>query len=118
MDKDGGYSEYHGSHFRPKTLDELTQFVRATKLPFIAKGILSEQDAYKCACAGCKGLVISHHHGGWGWDYAIPPLMVLPKIKKIIGDKMPIFVDCGVKDGLTHSKRSPWEQPRFGWGSS
>lgn len=100
MDENGGYGEYHGSHFRPKSLDEIRQFVGATKLPFIAKGILSEQDAYKCACAGVKGLVISHHHGGWGWDFAIPPLMILPKIVKLIGDKMPIFVDCGIENGF------------------
>jgi isopentenyl diphosphate isomerase/L-lactate dehydrogenase-like FMN-dependent dehydrogenase len=47
---------------------------------------------------GVGGIVISHHHGAF--DFAIPPLMFLPKIKKIIGQKMPIFVDCDVENGF------------------
>ena len=81
-----------------KTLDEIKQFVKATKLPFIIKGVLSTQDAYKCIEAGINGIVVSHHHGIL--DYATPPLMALPEIVKVINGKMPIFVDCGVESGI------------------
>ena len=33
-------------------------------------------------------------------NYAIPPLMILPKIVEVIGGRIPIFVDCGVESGM------------------
>jgi isopentenyl diphosphate isomerase/L-lactate dehydrogenase-like FMN-dependent dehydrogenase len=82
----------------PKTLDEIKGFVRATKLPFILKGILSEQDARKALEAGAGGIVVSHHGGIV--DGAAPPLMALPRIAEVIGKKIPVFMDCGVTRGL------------------
>ncbi|MHB8061658.1 MAG: alpha-hydroxy acid oxidase [Ruminiclostridium sp.] len=87
-----------GHPMSPKTLDEIKSFIKATKLPFIIKGVLSEQDAYKCMEAGVKGIVVSHHHGIQ--DFAVPPLMILPKIVKVIERNIPIFVDCGVSSGI------------------
>lgn len=81
-----------------KTLLEIKQFVNATKLPFVIKGVLSVTDALKCADAGVKGIVVSHHHGIM--DFTVPPLMVLPEIAKAVGSKMHVFVDCGVESGL------------------
>ncbi|MDR1979374.1 MAG: alpha-hydroxy-acid oxidizing protein [Synergistaceae bacterium] len=83
----------------PKTLNDIKSFVEATKLPFILKGILSERDAGKAMEAGAGGIVVSHHGGGV-MDYAVPPLKVLPRIAKIVGKKIPIFVDCGVTRGM------------------
>ena len=83
----------------PKTLKEIESFVKATKLPFILKGILSEQDARKALEAGAKGIVVSHH-GGSVLDYAVPPLKVLPRIAKVVDKKIPIFVDCGITRGM------------------
>lgn len=94
----GKYDTVLGLPMVPKTLDEIKTFVRATKLPFIIKGVLSEQDALKCAEAGASGIVVSHHHGIL--DYAVPPLMILPKIVKALGASMPIFVDCGISSGI------------------
>ena len=81
-----------------KTTEELTSFVKATKLPFIIKGVLSVRDAQKCLEIGAGGLVVSHHHGIM--DYAIPPLMVLPKIVEAVNGRIPIFVDCGFDTGM------------------
>jgi isopentenyl diphosphate isomerase/L-lactate dehydrogenase-like FMN-dependent dehydrogenase len=82
----------------PKTSDDIRRFIGATKLPFVLKGILSEQDAQKALDAGASGIVVSHH-GGSVLDYAIPPLMALPRISKLIGGKIPIFVDCSIGSG-------------------
>lgn len=82
----------------PKTLSEIKSFVQATKLPFILKGILSEQDAQKALEAGAAAIVVSHH-GGSTLDYAVPPLKILPRIAKIIGGKIPILVDSGITRG-------------------
>jgi isopentenyl diphosphate isomerase/L-lactate dehydrogenase-like FMN-dependent dehydrogenase len=81
-----------------KSLDEIKEFIKAAEIPYIIKGVLSEQDAYKCLEAGAKGIVVSHHHGIL--NYALPPLMVLPKIVKLINKEIPLFVDCGIINGL------------------
>lgn len=94
----GQYDNVHGLQMAPKSLTEIKEFVRATKLPFVIKGVLSEQDTYKCLEAGARGIVVSHHHGIM--NYAIPPLMILPKIAAIINHRIPIFVDCGVASGM------------------
>jgi isopentenyl diphosphate isomerase/L-lactate dehydrogenase-like FMN-dependent dehydrogenase len=83
---------------KSKTLDEIKAFVKATKLPFIIKGVLSEQDAQKCLDAGARGIVVSHHHGLM--DYAVPPLRILPVIARRINRNIPIFVDCEISRGM------------------
>jgi isopentenyl diphosphate isomerase/L-lactate dehydrogenase-like FMN-dependent dehydrogenase len=94
----GQYDIVVGEKMAAKSLSDIKEFVKATKLPFIIKGVLSEADAYKCLEAGVKGIVVSHHHGIM--NYAVPPLMVLPKIAKLVDHKIPIFVDCGITSGM------------------
>lgn len=94
----GQYDNVLGIQMAPKSLNEIKSFVQATKLPFIIKGVLSEQDAYKCLEAGVRGIVVSHHHGIM--NYAVPPLLILPKIAEVINNRIPIFVDCGVSSGM------------------
>jgi 4-hydroxymandelate oxidase len=94
----GQYDNVLGWPMTSKSLEEIKEFIQATKLPFIIKGVLSEQDAYKCLEAGAKGIVVSHHHGIQ--DFAIPPLMILPRIAKVIDHNIPIFVDCCFASGM------------------
>jgi isopentenyl diphosphate isomerase/L-lactate dehydrogenase-like FMN-dependent dehydrogenase len=94
----GQYDNVMGLPMASKSLQEIKEFIKATKLPFIIKGVLSEQDAHKCLEAGAQGIVVSHHHGIM--SYAVPPLMILPKIAKVIDRQIPIFVDCGVMSGM------------------
>lgn len=94
----GNYDTVLGYEMRPKSLEEIREFVQASECPFIIKGILSERDAYKCLQAGVKGIVVSHHHGIM--EYALPPLKVLPAIRKVINGEIPIFVDCGIMSGM------------------
>jgi isopentenyl diphosphate isomerase/L-lactate dehydrogenase-like FMN-dependent dehydrogenase len=94
----GGYDNVLGFEMRPKTFAQIGSYVQATKCPFIIKGVLSVKDAEKCAQAGVKGIVVSHHHGIM--DYALPPLRILPRIVKAVGGKLPIFVDCGFESGM------------------
>lgn len=95
---DGGYDLINGLPMKPKSVDEIHEFVKACSVPFIIKGVLSVSDAKKCVKAGAKGIVISHHHGIM--NYSVPPLMVLPEIVKAIGHQIPIFVDCGITSGM------------------
>lgn len=86
-----------GMTMSPVSTEELCGFVKSTPLPFIVKGVLSVQDAVKCRDCGVKGILVSHHHGII--PYAVPPLMILPKIVEAVGKDMDIFVDCSVASG-------------------
>ena len=94
----GGYDDVFGLPMRPKSVEELTEFVQAAGVPFIVKGVLSPRDAEKCVKAGCAGLVVSHHHGMV--QYSVPPLMVLPDIVSAVGNEIPVFIDCGIISGM------------------
>lgn len=94
----GGYDKVFDLPMKAKTTEELRDFVQAAKVPFIAKGVLSTQDAERCLKAGCKGIIVSHHHGIM--SYAVPPLMILPDIMKVVGKEIPVFVDCGIESGM------------------
>lgn len=94
----GEYDNVVGLPMKPKSLEEMRSFVESTKLPFIVKGVLSVQDARKCLEIGAAGIIVSHHHGIMA--SAVPPLMVLPKIKEVIGNQIPIFVDCCIESGM------------------
>ena len=93
----GKYDVVLGMEMRPKSLEEMKEFVKATKLPFVVKGVLSVKDAEKCLEAGVKGILVSHHHGII--DYAVPPLMILPEIVRVVQKQIPVFVDCGIESG-------------------
>jgi isopentenyl diphosphate isomerase/L-lactate dehydrogenase-like FMN-dependent dehydrogenase len=83
---------------KAKTTEELQDFVQASKIPFIVKGVLSPKDAEKCLKAGAAGIVISHHHGMV--NYAVPPLFVIGEILNAVAGEIPIFVDCGIESGM------------------
>lgn len=101
MDIDHGFNQY-GEYDINGLMEgistaELKEFIKASELPFVVKGVLSVHDAVKCADAGAAGIVISHHHGIM--DYAAPPLMLLPEIRRAVGNDLKIFVDCGISSG-------------------
>jgi L-lactate dehydrogenase (FMN-dependent) and related alpha-hydroxy acid dehydrogenases len=87
-----------GEEMAVQTTDMLHSYVESTKLPFIVKGVLSAEDAVKCADIGAAAIIVSHHHGRM--PYAAPPMMVLPEIKDALkGRNVKIFVDCGIESG-------------------
>lgn len=94
--KNGKYDVVDGYELGPITSEDLQQFVNYAEIPFVAKGVLSVTDARKCQNAGVQALFISHHHGRM--PFAIPPLMVLPEIRKACPN-LKLFVDCGINDG-------------------
>lgn len=95
----GGYDNVLGLPMKPKTTEELADFVQAAgDTPFIVKGVLSTKDAEKCLKAGCKGIQLSHHHGII--NYAVPPLMMLPEILQVTRGEIPVFIDCGIGSGM------------------
>ena len=87
-----------GEEMELKSSAKLHEYIKSTNLPFIIKWVLSVHDALKCTEIGAQGIVVSHHGGRL--NYAVPPLYVLPDIVQAVGNKMPIFVDCGINSGM------------------
>ncbi|MCR5528330.1 MAG: alpha-hydroxy-acid oxidizing protein [Saccharofermentans sp.] len=87
-----------GEEMAPQTSEMLRSYIESSKLPFVVKGVLSAEDAVKCADLGAAAIIVSHHHGRL--PYAVPPMMVLPEIKAALsGRDIKIIVDCGIESG-------------------
>jgi 4-hydroxymandelate oxidase len=70
----------------------------STKLPIIAKGITTGEDALKAVKAGADGIAVSNH-GGRTLDGAQATLNALPGVVDAVGSKVPVIVDGGVRRG-------------------
>ena len=87
-----------GRQMKQPTLAELEKYIRATKLPFFVKGVLSARDAVKCRDLGAAGVILSHHNGLL--RYAVPPVMILPEIRKAVGRDLTVIADGGIESGF------------------
>lgn len=81
-----------------KTVKDLKEIVDSTELPFIIKGVMSPEGAKKAAESGAYGIVVSNH-GGRVLDNTPATTEVLPEIKEVLGGKIKIFVDGGIRTG-------------------
>ena len=97
FNKQGRIGEFFGHPYAPQTVDSLREYARATQLPFIVKGVLSLEDACRCAEAGVAGILLSHHQNMFPWS--VPPLAILPDIRKALGKEFLIIADCGIENG-------------------
>lgn len=95
---DGRPDVVQGETMGVYTADDWRAMIGATNLPFIVKGVLSVRDAVRCQELGAAGIVVSHHNGRL--PDAVPPLLVLPDIRRALGPDFTIFVDCGIASGL------------------
>lgn len=91
---DGKYDVVDGIPMGPVLLEDLKEYVNIAEIPFVAKGVLSVQDAIKAKEAGCKAIVVSHHHGRI--PFGIAPLQILPRI-------------CGSLASLSSVDKLPYE---------
>ena len=87
----------HGIPMKLPSMEELRGYIRSVNLPFFIKGALSVQDALRCVDLGCAGVILSHHNGLM--RYAVPPVMLLPEIRKAVGDKLILIADGGMESG-------------------
>ena len=96
--EDGSPDIVDGYEMTALTTEELKEICSSTKLPVIAKGVLSLYDAREVMKAGVSGMVLSHHNNRI--EYAIPPLALLPAIREEAGKDVPIFVDGEIRTGM------------------
>ena len=80
------------------TLEELKEYIAFTKLPFILKDVLSVQDTLIARDIGAAGVILSHHHDLMHW--AVPPVYLLPEIRRAVGKDFPLIADGGIEDGF------------------
>ena len=94
----GGHDICMGEEMTTYTVEQLKELKALSDLPFVVKGVLSVEDALKAAEAGADAIIVSHHHGRL--PYAIPPMLILPEIKKALKNtKIHIFLDCCIASG-------------------
>jgi isopentenyl diphosphate isomerase/L-lactate dehydrogenase-like FMN-dependent dehydrogenase len=82
----------------PKTVAQLREIVRATRIPVVVKGITTPEDALLALEAGAAGICVSNH-GGRVLDHTPSTAEVLPAIADKVKGKMVIFVDGCVHYG-------------------
>jgi isopentenyl diphosphate isomerase/L-lactate dehydrogenase-like FMN-dependent dehydrogenase len=87
-----------GKPVSAKSVEELSELVETTKVPFIVKGVMTKEGALKALEAGAYGIVVSSH-GGRVLQDAPATCAMLPEIKEAVGDKLKIFVDGGIRSG-------------------
>lgn len=78
--------------------DEVGEIIEAWKGHFAIKGVLAPQDARRAAEAGANAIFISNH-GGRQLDGAPAPLDVLPAIADMVGERVDLILDGGVRRG-------------------
>lgn len=89
----------HGKPVMPKTVEEIREIVKSTKLPFILKGIMTADEAELAVKAGVSAIVVSNH-GGRVLDQTPGVADVLPEIADAVKDKVTILADGGVRTGV------------------
>jgi isopentenyl diphosphate isomerase/L-lactate dehydrogenase-like FMN-dependent dehydrogenase len=71
---------------------------KRVKVPLLAKGILTAEDARLCLEHGLDGVYVSNH-GGRSLDYGPSTLEVLPEIVEAVNGRVPVLFDSGVRRG-------------------
>ncbi|MDQ1763564.1 alpha-hydroxy-acid oxidizing protein [Achromobacter xylosoxidans] len=66
--------------------------------PLLLKGVLHREDAALAVRHGVDGLIVSNH-GGRQLDAAPSSISVLPGIVDAVADRIPVFLDSGVRSG-------------------
>jgi isopentenyl diphosphate isomerase/L-lactate dehydrogenase-like FMN-dependent dehydrogenase len=87
-----------GEVIEPKTVAQLRELARATKVPFIVKGVMSPDEAEMAVQAGAAGIVVSNH-GGRVLDHTPGVAQVLPAIAEKVKGRLAILADGGVRYG-------------------
>ncbi|GAA0932927.1 alpha-hydroxy acid oxidase [Virgisporangium aurantiacum] len=77
---------------------KLATLLARSALPWIAKGIMTVDDAHAAVGAGASALLVSNH-GGRQLDDQRASLDALPEIRAAVGPDVPIALDSGVRRG-------------------
>jgi isopentenyl diphosphate isomerase/L-lactate dehydrogenase-like FMN-dependent dehydrogenase len=91
--------ETYGNRIVPSwTWDMLAEATARQDLPWIAKGILTQEAAEAALAAGASAILVSNH-GGRQVDPAPASLDALPEVAAAVAGRVPILLDSGVRTG-------------------
>lgn len=96
--KPSGDSGHYGEISRPLSMEELKEARQSVDIPFIIKGIVSEEDAKSVLEIGADAIVVSTH-AGFALDYCPSSLESLPGIVKAVGKETKVILDSGIRRG-------------------
>ena len=82
-----------------RNINDLKNIRNLTTLPFIIKGIMTEEDAELAIEIGANALVVSNH-GGRVMDEMPGTARVLQKISERVAQRVPVLVDGGIRSGM------------------
>jgi 4-hydroxymandelate oxidase len=88
-----------GQPVGPKSVAQLKELVRSTRLPLVLKGIMCVEDALAAREAGVAAIVVSNH-GGRVLDHTPGTADVLPDIARAVGADLIVLADGGVRSGV------------------
>lgn len=80
------------------TWKDVAWIATQTKLPILLKGIMSPEDAVLAVESGAAGIIVSNH-GARQLDTVPATISVLPGIIAAVKDRVPVFVDGGIRRG-------------------
>uniref|UniRef100_A0A1L8E0X2 (S)-2-hydroxy-acid oxidase n=1 Tax=Nyssomyia neivai TaxID=330878 RepID=A0A1L8E0X2_9DIPT len=94
-----GLLEYVNKQFDDTvTWEDVKWLVQFTKLPIIAKGILTADDAHAAVQCGCKGIIVSNH-GARQIDGLPASIEALPEVVAAVGERVTVMMDGGIREG-------------------
>ncbi|XP_043255327.1 peroxisomal (S)-2-hydroxy-acid oxidase GLO5 [Colletes gigas] len=95
-----GLNEYVASLFDASLSWEDIKWVKSnTKLPIVLKGILTPEDALLAIESGVQAIIVSNH-GARQVDSIPASIEALPEIVKAVNDKVEVYMDGGVRQGI------------------
>ncbi len=90
---------YANAQFDPSLdWDDLADLRRQWTGPLLLKGIMSTADARRAVDYGVDGIVVSNH-GGRQLDSVPASIEVLPEIVDVVGDRIEVLFDGGIRRG-------------------
>ena len=92
-------ARFVSSSFDPTlTWDSLDWLCSVTRLPVLAKGILTGDDALRAVEHGAAGVMVSNH-GGRQLDGVSSTCEALPEVVEALAGRVPVTVDGGIRRG-------------------
>lgn len=92
-------SVWAAESFDPKlNWEEVKEIKKMWDGPLILKGILDAEDAKKALDVGADAIIVSNH-GGRQLDGALSSIRALGPIMDVVGDKVEVHLDSGIRSG-------------------
>ena len=100
MPKGGTYAKFVADNFDVSTTWKDIEWVRSI-FPgkIILKGILDPEDAKRAVQTNIDGILVSNH-GGRQLDSVTSTIRALPKVVEAVEERVPVFMDGGIRSGL------------------